>query len=52
MHLTSPQLFLLTAIVMPSWKDVGVDERIILKRILGEMWWKFMDWMHVAQVRD
>jgi len=32
--------------------DLGIERRIILERILREMWCEDVDWIHLAQDRD
>jgi hypothetical protein len=33
-------------------EDLGIDERIILKRIFREIICEVVDWIHLAQDRD
>jgi hypothetical protein len=35
-----------------TWKTLGIDGRIILEWILGEIQWEGVEWMNLAQVRD
>jgi DNA-directed RNA polymerase delta subunit len=32
-------------------EDLGVDGKYIIMN-LGEVWWEFVDWMHLDQYRD